>query len=288
MPGWTLAQHGGGRSCRRQTLGEGRFSGGSHGSVPSNSGLHFFGGRASSPPPEGFGAGSLTRGSLTRVEERPPVSTQVRHGQRDSTDPETTISGSIPKMTIGFPPITKEHLPGDMHPGILSFSGQGSEIWESPAEGWHRDPDSGAREGFGQLGQVLDHSGVRASSTGVLSRRRLPSRERFRRFLFYNSFLFGGFVFPYFGFSGDLNCVPGDMGNIWGWDYSEADCYDTGYNVGTPNNGNYSGGEGPSYEDPAQKDVTPVYGPYGYQEALKINQIHKAAARTSNRELCYV
>lgn len=148
-------------------------------------------------------------------------------------------------VTIGFPPVAGNSLheaPQRATQGVLSFSGEGHDIWQNPVRSQTiivarpSAPLSAARRPGGEMARPI-----------------VPFRHHHRGF----GPGFGFFGVPFFGFG--LGFGPGCnawAGPFWGWDWD--DC----------NNFGYSGYLSPDYyppsdytEAPDTMDIQPAYGP---------------------------
>lgn len=247
-PQLASAQHGSGMGGH---TGGGHFAGGhlsgsSHVVTPSSGGLHFSGDRPSGPPPVGAGTNSLQAIPSAPNEQ----TTSTRDGDLGMTDTGTMARRAVRNgsTTIGYPPSDGQYWHKGSNSGSLSFSGQGSAIWQSAA--------------------VKSRSEFEARGAGVRSDRRgrFHSRDRLhfrRRFPDLGPFLFGGFDF--------LDCGDWDFDEAWegGLGYGEPSCYDWD-----------------AFQDELDAAVSSFGAVGGYQEDGETQALQGAARTTPPVTLC--
>ncbi len=265
-PQAALAQHGGGHSGG----GGGHFggggghlggsSGGSHASARATASHSGSGSSASTRPPSAPAAQSNIHNNASNnfsAGPRPLSSSGMAPGLAAFAHGDAAVNAgsntAAPHMTIGFPPSSAsgaEHWQPvtPVHGGVLSFSGQGHEIWQnSPSVPAATSALAGSRPFENQL---------------AAHPRMFPPRRFHPGPIFFGP----GFGFyPFFGFGFGLNCDP----FFWNWD---AGCNGLGY--WGPYSSAYCGGYYPSdmylgaggYGNAdAGPDTSQTYGQYAPQ-----------------------
>jgi hypothetical protein len=235
--------------------GAGASSGGSHASAP----VHAY----SSPAVQAPARPPVGASAFRRPAPRPGfyggTSSGLPAGLAQFTGPQRfggvahPMPGGSPvaapepprNVTIGFPPLAGNSLheaPLHATQGVLSFSGEGHEIWQNSAG----SPSIAAA-------RPVELSGTVRRPAGEMARPIFPFRHHHRG----SGEGFGFFGFPFLGLG--LGFEPGCdawAGPFWGWDWDQCNFF------------GYSSYFGPGYDSPSDyiqapemMDIQPAYGP---------------------------
>jgi hypothetical protein len=274
-PQTALAQHGGGGGHAGGGGGGGHFGGGGGGHFGGSSG----GSHAAAPAPASHSSSKPP--ATFRPPSAPATQAGVHNGVSDNfsagsrplsfggapSGGAALSDAAVPHTTIGFPPTSASDAENSqllVHGGILSFSGQGHEIWQNAP---------GATPGLGAAPSVL---GGHPSGNQLQAQPRMfppvrrppiffPGYGGYGTGFIYNPFLFG------FGFDFGLNCNP----FFWDpWDAWNSGCNSLGY--WGPYSGGYYGpgaylGAGGYGSTDAGSDASQGYSQYAPQSSASDN-----------------
>jgi hypothetical protein len=266
-PQIALAQHGGGGGGHAGG-GGGHFGGGGGGHFGGSSG----GSHASAAKPASTSHSSSKPPATFRPPSAPATQASVHNGASDNfgagsrplsfsgtpSGPAALSDAATPHTTIGFPPSSGAdvgHSQLLVHGGVLSFSGQGHDIWQNPPNAL-----AGARP-FANAIPAYPRMFPPVRRPPIF----FPGYGGYGTGFIYNPFLFG------FGFGFGLNCNP----FFWDqWDAWNTGCNSLGYwgpySGGYYGAGAYLGASGYGGAD-AGSDTSQGYSQYAPQNSAPDN-----------------